>query len=61
MKKLNGMKSNFSSLENKKLENLQSVQGGASAMTYSNTTGPGYSDKQTFKDGALVSTLFVGC
>ncbi|MEC3877804.1 TIGR04139 family peptide modification target [Chryseobacterium salviniae] len=61
MKKLTGMKSNFSSLENKKLENLQVVQGGGgTAINYVNTNKGDCPDKETWKDHKLVNTLVVG-
>ncbi|MDV7698419.1 grasp-with-spasm system A modified peptide [Chryseobacterium soli] len=45
MKKLTGMKNNFSSLENKKMKNLQSITGGATsnrnaASGYMSSEGP---------------------
>ncbi|GEN70586.1 TIGR04139 family peptide modification target [Chryseobacterium lathyri] len=60
MKKLNGMK-NFSSLENKKLKNLQSIQGGDdSARTSSQTEcGNNCSDTTYYKDGVKTMTLTV--
>ena len=62
MKKLTGMKSNFSSLENKKMKNLQAITGGEETNNYSYvlTEKPNCSDKETKKDGKLISTLFVG-
>lgn len=48
MKKLTGMKSNFSSLENKKLKNLQSIRGGSAS---SRNSPSGYvQNGQTFID-----------
>lgn len=60
MKKLNGMK-NFSSLENKKLKNLQSIHGGDdSARTSSQTEcGSNCSDTAYYKDGVKTMTLFI--
>lgn len=48
MKKLTGMKSSFSSLENKKLKNLQSIKGGSAS---SRTSPSGYvQNGETFID-----------
>lgn len=60
MKKLQGMK-NFSSLENKKLENLQAIHGGdSSARTSSQTAcGNNCSDTAYFKDGVKTMTLYI--
>ncbi len=61
MKKLTGMKRNFSSLENKKLENLQVVQGGGdTAINYVNTNKGDCPDKETWKDHKLANTIIVG-
>lgn len=47
MKKLNGMKGDFSSLENKRLKNLQAISGGAASSRsassgYNGPDGPVY-------------------
>ncbi|MGH1520503.1 TIGR04139 family peptide modification target [Chryseobacterium sp. JK1] len=60
MKKLVGMKSSFSSLENKKLKNLQTIQGGGrSAVNYVATNNGDCYDKETWRDHKLESTLEV--
>lgn len=55
MKKLTGMKKNFSSLENKKLSNMASINGGlsqASNDTWSNgTCDSGCEDVYIYVDG----------
>ncbi|GAA5100915.1 hypothetical protein GCM10023210_39890 [Chryseobacterium ginsengisoli] len=66
MKKLVGMKKNFSSLENKKLNDLKSIQGGlmesgTTAINYVNTNQGNCPDKETWKDHKLANTLIVGC
>ncbi|REC77615.1 grasp-with-spasm system A modified peptide [Chryseobacterium elymi] len=60
MKKLNGMK-NFSSLENKKLKNLQSITGGDDTARTSNQTicGNNCSDTEYYKDGTKTMTLYI--
>lgn len=51
MKKLKGMKNNFSSLENKKLVNLGSIQGGQSSRSAaSNAVGADCSDSDYYTD-----------
>lgn len=62
MKKLTGMKKNFSSLENKKLQNLQSILGGQETNNYSYvmTESANCSDKETYRDGKRTMTLTVG-
>ncbi|WP_172625746.1 grasp-with-spasm system A modified peptide [Chryseobacterium panacisoli] len=61
MKKLIGMKSNFSSLENKKMKNLQSINGGGgTAINYVSTNKGEVYDKETWVDHKLSSTLEVG-
>ncbi|MDQ1096452.1 MULTISPECIES: TIGR04139 family peptide modification target [Chryseobacterium] len=65
MKKLTGMKNNFSSLENKRLQNLNKilggqVDGGATAINYVETNKGDCPDKETWKDHKLVNTLIVG-
>lgn len=59
MKKLVGMKNNFSSTENKKLQrqDLKSIQGGNSYTTSENAT---CFDKRTWKGEQLLNALFVG-
>lgn len=59
MKKLNGMKSGFSSLENKKLKNLQTIKGGETAINYVPTNSGECYDKETWIDHNLDSTLYV--
>jgi len=62
MKKLIGMKSNFSSLENKKMKSLQSIKGGeATNVRTSEPTncGSNCSDTAYYKDGVKTMTLSV--
>jgi len=60
MKKLQGMKSGFSSLENKKMKNLQIIQGGGgTAINYVATNNGDCYDKETWRDHKLESTLEV--
>lgn len=60
MKKLNGMKRDFSALENKKMKNLQNIQGGTgSAVNYVPTNRGDCYDKETWVDHQHVSTLEV--
>ena len=54
MKKLTGMKSNFSSFENKKMKNLQSIKGG-SASSRSAPSGYRNSDGTTTVDADVYS------
>lgn len=60
MKNLKGMKNNFSSAENKKLQrkDLKAIQGGYKyVMTESSTCA----DKETYDDnGNRLNTLYVG-
>ena len=67
MKKLQGMKKDFSSLENKKLSNLGDIIGGKHAVSNLRTTeesgpndNPGNTgDTRMFNDGKLVATLEI--
>ncbi|UTX48147.1 TIGR04139 family peptide modification target [Chryseobacterium sp. MA9] len=61
MKKLNGMKRNFSSLENKKMKNLQNIHGGADTARTSEPTqcGNNCSDTAYYKDGVKTMTLTI--
>lgn len=62
MKKLQGMKSSFSSLENKKLKNLQAITGGGATndRTSSQTEcGSNCSDTAYYKDGVKTMTLYI--
>jgi putative peptide modification target (TIGR04139 family) len=60
MKKLNGMKRDFSSLENKKMKNLQSINGGGeTAINYVTTNNGDCYDKETWRDHKLESTLEI--
>lgn len=59
MKKLNGMKRDFSSLENKKLKNLQTIKGGETAINYVATNNGDCYDKETWRDHKLESTLEI--
>ncbi|PWW19534.1 MULTISPECIES: TIGR04139 family peptide modification target [unclassified Chryseobacterium] len=60
MKKLNGMKRDFSSLENKKMKSLQDIKGGeGSAVNYVPTNQGDCYDKETWIDHEHKSTLFV--
>lgn len=63
MKKLNGMKSKFSFLENKKINrnDLKAVQGAGEGYSYISTDcGSTCYDKETWKDGTRRSTLSIG-
>ncbi|MCW1963880.1 TIGR04139 family peptide modification target [Chryseobacterium viscerum] len=61
MKKLIGMKRDFSSLENKKMKDLQSIKGGEqTAINYVSTNRGEVYDKETWVDHKLSSTLEVG-
>ncbi|WP_370899167.1 TIGR04139 family peptide modification target [Chryseobacterium gossypii] len=62
MKKLTGMKSNFSSLENKKMKNLQFIQGGdqTSQCQESTVCGSSCADTAYYTDGVKTKTLYVG-
>lgn len=61
MKNLKGMKSDFSSLENNKLSNLQVIQGGGdTAINTVNTNKGDCPDKETWKDHKLANTIVVG-
>jgi putative peptide modification target (TIGR04139 family) len=58
MKKLTGMKKNFSSLENKKLSNMASIIGGGESNTKWTTDScgegsPGQADIKYWTDGKL--------
>ncbi|ROI01877.1 TIGR04139 family peptide modification target [Chryseobacterium sp. G0240] len=60
MKKLTGMKSSFSSSENRKLQrkDLKNIQGGG--LNYVSTDcGPTCYDKETWKDGEHKTTLYI--
>lgn len=62
MKKLNGMKRNFSSLENKKLNDLKTITGGlmdSSAINYVSTNNGDCYDKETWVDHIHKSTLVI--
>jgi len=62
MKKLIGMKSNFSSLENKKLNDLKKVTGGlmeSSAINYVPTNMGDCYDKETWIDHEHKTTLYI--
>ncbi|MDQ0065899.1 TIGR04139 family peptide modification target [Chryseobacterium lathyri] len=61
MKKLQGMKNGFSSLENKQLKDLQSIRGGDdSARTSSqSSSGSNSSDTVYYKDGIKTMTLVI--
>lgn len=48
MKKLTGMKKNFSSLENKKLSDLKTVQGGSYNVQSNVPTGEGCVEYDTY-------------
>lgn len=52
MKKLNGLKKDFSSFENRKLKDLKSVKGGLGSMraSYSNAVGEGCYDHDFYSD-----------
>lgn len=62
MKKVKGLKKNFSSLENKKLKNLTSIQGGklpgagSSRSAQSNAVGTGHYDIDYYNDDAASGT-----
>lgn len=60
MKKLKGMKSSFSSLENKKINrnDLKAVQG---SLCYETSENSSCYDKKTYTDGGkLINKLYVG-
>lgn len=61
MKKLQGMKNGFSSLENKELQNLQSIRGGGDTARTSSQTecGSNCSDTAYYKDGVKTMTLYI--
>lgn len=62
MKKLNGMKGGFSSLENKKLNDLKMIKGGlmdSSAINYVPTNSGDCYDKETWVDHVHKTTLYV--
>lgn len=60
MKKLIGMKRNVSSLENKKMKNLQMIKGGdGTAVNYVVTNRGECYDKETYLDHEYVSTLEI--
>ncbi|PQA96812.1 hypothetical protein B0A69_01725 [Chryseobacterium shigense] len=61
MKKLQGMKNGFSSLENKELKNLQAIRGGDDSARTSESTacGNNCSDTAYYKDGKKTMTLVV--
>ncbi|MDR6460853.1 putative peptide modification target (TIGR04139 family) [Chryseobacterium vietnamense] len=48
MKKLNGMKRDFSSLENKKLKNLKTIQGGTYNVKSNISVGEGCEEYDTY-------------
>lgn len=60
MKKLQGMK-NFSSLENKKLKNMQAIHGGDDTARTKEPTqcGSNCSDTAYYKDGTKTMTLYI--
>ncbi|MDR6528104.1 putative peptide modification target (TIGR04139 family) [Chryseobacterium rhizosphaerae] len=62
MKKLTGMKSTFSSTENKKLQrkDLKSIQGAGDYSYVATDGGANCYDKETWKDGVRQSTLLIG-
>jgi len=61
MKKLIGMKSNFSSTENKKLQrkDLKSILGGDDYKYVETDCGSTCYDKETWKDGVRINTLQI--
>ncbi|MEJ5102202.1 hypothetical protein WH267_00495 [Chryseobacterium sp. MYb328] len=64
MKKLVGMKRNFSSLENRKLKNSKVIFGGGTNTRTTSETGangnPGNTgDTKLYNDGELVATLEI--
>ncbi|MFP3833417.1 hypothetical protein [Chryseobacterium sp. SIMBA_028] len=60
MKKLIGMKRSFSSLENRKMKNLQMIKGGEdTAVNYVITNRGECYDKETYLDHDRVSTLEI--
>ncbi|MCD9618053.1 grasp-with-spasm system A modified peptide [Chryseobacterium gleum] len=60
MKKLNGMKRDFSSLENKKMNDLSKITGGLmmaeTTMQWTHETGSG-SDTGVYRDNKLVAVI----
>ncbi|MGK6343708.1 TIGR04139 family peptide modification target [Chryseobacterium sp. DT-3] len=61
MKKLQGMKNGFSSLENKKMNNLGTIIGGSETSRTSSQTlcGNNCSDTEYYKDGVKTMTLTI--
>jgi len=67
MKKLQGMKKDFSSLENKKMNNPANIVGGRLAESNTRTTAEtapngnagNTGDTQMYNDGVLVATITV--
>ncbi|VEH19096.1 putative peptide modification target [Chryseobacterium nakagawai] len=64
MKKLIGMKRNFSSLENKKLSNSKIIFGGGTNVRTTSETGPNGNpgntgDTKMYNDGQHVATLEI--
>ncbi|MEJ5052428.1 TIGR04139 family peptide modification target [Chryseobacterium culicis] len=61
MKKLNGMKSNFSSLENKKLKDLKTIQGGSYNVKSNVSVGEGCEEYDTYTSpgGAYIGRITV--
>jgi hypothetical protein len=64
MKKLQGMKNNFSSLENKELKNSKVIFGGGTNVRTTSETGPNGNPGNTgdtvlYNDGKKVSTLEI--
>jgi putative peptide modification target (TIGR04139 family) len=67
MKKLEGLKKDFSSFENNKMKNLQSIIGGLSADTVKSVESncpacPGGYEADKYKDdGTYLSRVEIGC
>jgi putative peptide modification target (TIGR04139 family) len=63
MKKVKGLKNNFSSLENKKLKNLTSIQGGklpGSSTRTAASNAQGASDVDHYSDDSTGNWTYVG-
>ncbi|MEG0928431.1 MULTISPECIES: TIGR04139 family peptide modification target [Chryseobacterium] len=61
MKNLKGLKGNFSSMENKKLQrtDLKAIQGAGDYSYVETDCGSTCYDKETWKDGKRLSTLKI--
>lgn len=60
MKKLIGMKNNFSSLENKRLQNLKAITGGAASSRKAESNAGGQWDQDYYSDDTAGEWKWVG-